>query len=106
MFDELYKHWNNVDRHHDRMDDEFRRLYAEPCMKPANPGDRVVVAIGFLGMGHLWVRAEAIVLEVGGGSVKVRFTNRNDYYTKEPMELWVHPALIVDVFEAESKADV
>lgn len=90
-------HMKHIDRYHEDLGGEFRRLCAEPCMKTANPGDRVVVAVGLLSMGHPWVRREGVVLEVGGGSVKVRMSDLQD----QSREMWIHPALIVDVFEAK-----
>ncbi|RJQ30350.1 hypothetical protein C4565_00770 [Candidatus Parcubacteria bacterium] len=98
--DNFYEHMNNIDRYHHKQDEEFKRLCAEPCMKIPKPGDRVIVASGFLGMGLLWNRKEAEVLEVGETSVHVRFI---DYYLvgegKGKHKKWIHPALITDVLE-------
>lgn len=94
----MYKHFLNIDDEKRREDDEFRRLCAEPCMKVPKPGDRVIVAAGFIGMGHPWVREEAECLEVGDTSVHVRFVDYTPYRgEKGSMKKWINSSLITDV---------
>jgi hypothetical protein len=91
---DMYKHFLNIDEEKQ----EFRRLCAEPCMKTPNPGDRVIVAAGFVGLGHPWIREEAECLEVGDTSVHVRFVDYHPYRgEKGSLHKWVHHALITDV---------
>ena len=98
--DWLARHFDNMDKSHNQTDAEFRRLCAEPSSVPASKGDRVVVAAGFVGLGHLWVREEAEVMECGDTSVKVRFIHYTPYNrAKGTLEMWVHPALITDVLK-------
>jgi hypothetical protein len=98
-FDDLFGNWDReLDRIHEdhkKMDDEFRRLCAEPSTKIPVVGSRVVVAAGLLGMGFNWVRYEGIVEECGDTSYKVRFT---DYHMPN-YRRWVHQALITDVLD-------
>lgn len=80
---------------HKKMEDEFRRLYAEPSTRVPVVGDRVIVAVGFLGRGHLWMRRECKVLEVGDTSVHVEIPDR--YGSDKVDREWIHPALVTDV---------
>lgn len=73
---------------------EFLRLAAEPCQKTPVVGDRVLVAVGLLGMGHPWVRMEGVVLEVGDTACFVRLKDR---MLQKEEEEWVHNTLITDV---------
>lgn len=92
------KHFEHIDRKHEQMDAEFKRLLCEPSSRTPEAGDRVIVAGGFLNMGHLWMRYEAVVEEVGETSVKVRFTDYKMYNVPlGEYRMWVHPALITDV---------
>lgn len=98
--DWMAKHFDNMDKEHQQRDDEFRRLCADPCMTPAVKGDRVVVAAGFLGMGFLWERAEAEVMEVGDTSIKVRMVDYQPFGApKGSLCKWIHPSLITDVLK-------
>lgn len=84
--------------YHRKIDNEFHKLCCEPSQKIPKLGQRVIVAAGLLGMGHLWIREEAIVEEVGEVSIKVRFTNYKPFNGERGShELWIHPALITDV---------
>jgi hypothetical protein len=89
--------WEGIQKAHNRMDDEFRRLCCEPSAKTPTTGCRVLVAAGLLGMGHPWIRLEATVIECGDTSYKVRFTDYRHVLTKELEEKWVHQSLITDV---------
>lgn len=84
-----------------RREEEFKRLLVEPSTSTRVPdiGDRVVVAAGFVGLGHLWVREEAVVEEKGDTSYKVRFVNFKPYNggDRGSYVMWIHPALITDV---------
>jgi hypothetical protein len=85
-------------RHCENLDKNFRRLLAEPCMTAPEVGDRVVVASGLLGMGHPWIRHEAIVLEIAGAECRVRFIDYQSF-SGDPKEMWVHPSLITAVIK-------
>lgn len=91
MFDGIHKA-------HEQKKAEFDKLVADQSMILPNVGDRVVVAAGPLSRGFEWIRLEAVVLEVGQSSYKVRFTK--DRFDGTPDEEWVHPALITDVIKA------
>ena len=97
MFDdwarELSRSMRQADNHRTRLYAEFGKLIAEPCMKVSSIGDRVIVATGLLGKGHIWARTECTVIETGDTSVKVRFTG--DYINRDD-EMWIHPLLITD----------
>lgn len=99
----VWKHFENIDEYHKNLDGEFKRLCAEPCMKVPKPGDVAIVAAGFLGMGHLWVREECEVLAVGDTSVKVRFKDYLPYGGERGSKMiWIHPSLITDVVQQNS----
>lgn len=89
------KFWSDMHQQHSRLDEGFQRLCCEPTTKIPKKGDRVIVAAGFIGMGHPWVRLEAVVMECGDTSYKVRFADRAERVDKS--DKWVHQALITDV---------
>ena len=91
---------DRADKHHAQMDAEFCRLAVEPSAKRPGVGDRVLVAVGLLNMGHLWIREEGTVLECGDTSFLVRLANRTHIITGVPTEVWAHQALITDVLSA------
>ena len=87
----------HINKHHDQLDQEFGKLYLNMPDKLPRLNDRVVVATGLIGMGHIWVRKEAVVIECGNTSYKVRFTDEIDYATRKPKEVWINQTLITDV---------
>jgi hypothetical protein len=88
--------WDALDRRHEKMNQEFMRLCCEPCGRVPAAGDRVLVAGGLIGKGHMWARLEATVVEVADTACKVRFLDRiSVQYGVE--DTWVHNALITDV---------
>jgi len=89
--------WEEIAREHKMKAEEFRRLLSDTSVKVPEVGDRVIVAAGLVGMGHLWIREEAKVIEVGDTSVKVLFPERGLY--GKDVEMWIHPALITDVIK-------
>jgi hypothetical protein len=92
------KSMDRADRYHRKLESDMDKLRAEPCLKFPKVGDRVIVAAGLLGMGHEWIRREAIVLECGDTNYKVQFT---DYFlpgNKMVIE-WIAGILITDVLE-------
>lgn len=91
---------NRIDKKHDKMYEEVNRLMADPPKEMPIVGDRVIVAIGLLSRGHLWLKAEAVVKEVGENSVKVEC---DQYQDKQPWTEWIHPALITDNLKASKK---
>ena len=104
MMDDLAKHFRNIDERNLTKDEYFQRLQAQAVQHAPCAGDRVVVACGLVGWGHLWNRAEAVVLEVGDVSVYVRFTDHTMQWSVgdqrgKQVEKWVHPALITDVLQ-------
>lgn len=92
MFD-----WDDINDYHRKLDSEFAKLINEPSARVPQVGDKVLVAVGLLGMGYLWVRLEAEVIETADTSYKVRFTDRKKWGSDELQEEWVHQALITDV---------
>lgn len=100
-FDGWHERMQRAEDYADRMRDEFCKLAIEPCTAIPKVGDRVLVAAGLLGMGHLWVREECEVLACGDTSYKVRFLNYKPVF--EPVGSkteWVHQALITDAVGA------
>lgn len=81
--DEIYDHQR-------REREELLKLRAEPCLTPIVVGDRVLVASGLLGMGHLWIRREGTVLECAATAYKVDLGKACGIH-------WVHQDLITDV---------
>lgn len=73
---------------------EFARLQTDPCCQIPKVGDRVVVAVGLLGLGHLYIREECEVLECGATTYKIQHSGRDEY---ENWVKWVHQALIIEV---------
>jgi len=78
----------------------FESLNIDRCVDVPDVGDRVIVAAGLLGMGFPWVRYEAIVIEAGTQSYKVRFLDYKGYDNRV-VEKWIHPALVTDVLRAK-----
>lgn len=110
-FDDFMEDLRDIRKGHNQIEQEFRKLAIEPCGKVPLVGDRVIVATGLLGMGFLWVRKEAVVIETADTSYHLRFKDEVDYKTKMPLEIWVHQALITDVLERKpneslSKSDL
>jgi len=62
--------------------------YLKPDIKV---GDRVIVAAGLLGRGHLWIRKVCTVLEVAETSCQVKYSQENDNWTE-----WIDLVLVVD----------
>ena len=92
-----------INRYHKSLDSEFEKLCVEPCATTPQVGDRVLIAVGLLGMGHLWIREEAIVFECANTAYRVRFAHREDYETKQTLEMWVHQSLVTDVIGGEKQ---
>ncbi len=102
FFDDRY--FENLEKEQQRMRAEFERLRSDPPAKIPQIGDRVIVATGFLAMGHLWARMEAEVMDVGDTSVKVRLIDYQPY--QQPIgsySTWIHPALITDVLKKKKE---
>ena len=89
--------FEDIRKNHNAMDDEFRKLAIEPTMVIPEVGDTVIIAAGLLGMGHVWVRKEGVVLMAGDTSYKVEFVDEKDYVTGENKVKWVVQTLITDV---------
>lgn len=87
----------DVDDYHKKLENEFYKLCSNPLNKKVKVGDKVVFAAGLVNRGHLWIREEAEVIDIGDKSVKIRYKKS---YDKDNNEIWIHPALIVDVLES------
>lgn len=98
------KFFEHAREHHKKMDEEFRRLCAEPCGKVPQKGDRVLIAAGLLGMGYPWVREEAVVMECGDTSYFVQFVHYKTYDEKT-YSCWVNQNLITDVLAENQKEE-
>lgn len=91
----------DIKKEHDLKYREYERLRAE-CPKSVKVGDRVLVAVGFLGHGFHWARREAEVMESVGDSSKIGW-DCEDYkrcptvYITKRWEYWVPNSLIVEV---------
>ena len=112
MFDEdFFKRFDEsqkrADENHAKRQQEFRRLELDACSIIPEVGDTVVVAAGLLGMGYEYLRLEAEVLRVGQLSYKVCFDVR-EYRPLDgnPVEKWIHPALVTDVITSEDEPSV
>lgn len=79
-----------------RQYNEFEKLLNEPSCNAPSVNSRVLVAAGLLGMGFPWIREEAVVLECGDTSYKVKFINYR-FSRNEDIIMWVHQTLITDV---------
>jgi hypothetical protein len=101
MFDSLFEHFNHMDEYHAKVDGEFMRIAAEPCMETAKVGDRVLVAGGLIGRGHLWVRIECEVVAVADTAIKVKSIGDIHKWSQ-----WVHNTIVTDVLgpPAEDKS--
>jgi hypothetical protein len=78
--------------------DEFLRRAADLPSKTIQPGDRVIVAAGFLGRGPEWQRTECIVIEAASDSSLVQ-----SVHDLTEWKQWVHNALIVDVLPPKTE---
>ncbi len=94
MFKDARNHWS-------KLEEEFRKIIADPSLKNPEQGDTVVVAAGLLNMGHPWIRKEATVIQVGETSYKISFNNYKMYGEDKPYEIWIHPRLITDVIKKD-----
>lgn len=90
--------FRKADERAEQMAEEFKRLAVDPCSEIPEVGDKAIVALGLLGMGHLWMREEAEVLEVASTSYHVRIRGRSGTH-------WIHQALVTDVIRAKAHAD-
>ena len=54
-FEEMFRSAEEYDK---RLNSELERLRGDPCLKPIDVGDRVIVAAGLLGHGHEWIRKD------------------------------------------------
>lgn len=93
MFGESF--FDSVERYQNRRRDDFNKLACEPCMTPANVGDRVLVSAGPAGRGFEWQRLEAVVLEVADTAYRVNFVHR--HYDGKPDIDWIHKFIVTDV---------
>ena len=99
MFDTGF--FDRLDKDKEKMDAEYARL--EPCLIVPKVGDRVLVACGFLGMGFLYVREEAVVEECASTSYYVRFVNYESCRAERgEYRMWIHQSLITDVLSREA----
>lgn len=101
--DSFERSMRRAEEHVEQLKNEFDRLSVEPCMKDANIGDRVVVACGLIGMGHQWVRREAVVIEKGDTSYCVRF--KKEFSHDDVKEKWIHRLLVTDVLSSSAEPD-
>ncbi len=96
--------FEDIRKNHNTMDNEFRKLAIEPTMVVPEVGDTVIIAAGLLGMGHVWVRKEAVVLMAGDTSYKVEFVDDKHPMTGKNYVKWVVQTLITDVIRKEKDA--
>ena len=103
--DEMFNYFNGVNESHRKMGEEYNRLVAERIPPVVRVGDRVIVAVGLISRGHLWVRRVCTVLEVAENSCHVRCDQAYQGWDE-----WIDNNLITDVLpkgelvEAERKA--
>jgi hypothetical protein len=97
---DFFEQFKKIDDDHKKMDNEIKRLMAEPPKETPKIGDRVIVAVGLLNRGHLWIREEAKVIEVAEHSVKIEC---QQYKHSDPWQEWIHPALITDNLGKEKR---
>lgn len=78
---------------------EYERLRAE-CPKSIKAGDKVLVAVGFIGHGFHWIREECDVLKVAGDSSYITFPSKiSDITGKNTWEHWIPNCLIVAILD-------
>lgn len=104
FFDKMFDRLDNAFKAGDEMSAAFAKLcLGDATRKIPKLNDLVIVAAGFVGLGHIWVRLEAEIVEIGESSYKVRFLDYTPYRgTKGSHEVWIHPALITDVLERKN----
>lgn len=93
MFDELFNS-NPIAR----MFQEYDKLCHDPCMKIPKVGDRIVYAVGCLGIGSPFAREEAEVIEKGDQSYKIRITIKG-----QTLDMWISSVLVTDVLDAPAE---
>lgn len=98
MFEDFF---DRLDQVHKQRRDEFEKLRLDQSSELPEVGDVIVVAGGPLNMGFEWIRHEAVVLAVAQQSIKIRFTDRKDIITGEPVVMWVHPAVVTDIIRQQ-----
>ena len=102
--DYFWKDMHNMHEEKNQEREEFKRLLSDRPSTVPQVGSRVLVAAGFLGMGHIWIREEGVVEECGDTSYKIRFINYTPYSKeKGSLSQWVHQSLITDVLKGEKQ---
>jgi len=72
MFEEMMSFEKRIQQEHELKYREYERLCAD-APKLVKAGDRVIVAVGFLGHGFHWIRQECEVVDVKGCNVKIQW---------------------------------
>lgn len=98
---DFFEMFGNISKEQNEREEAFRKLQAEPP-KLIKKGDKVLIAAGLLGMGFLWIREEAVIIDVQESAVKAKF---KDYWPGQPNEKWIDPILVTDILE-RATADV
>lgn len=101
MFDNSF--FDGVERYQQKRRDEFHKLACEPCVTPANVGDRVLISAGPAGRGFEWERHEAIVLEVADTAYRLHILRET--YDKKPDIAWIHKFIVTDVLGPAQEAN-
>lgn len=101
MFDDMINFHTEIQKEHALKYAEYERLRAD-CPKSIQKGQRVLVAIGFLGHGFHWIRGEANVLDVADGNSKIGWENEDhrrcpDIYKTARYEYWIPNCLITAI---------
>ena len=94
--------FSDIDKYHEKKRKEFEKLACEPCLTPANVGDRVLVGAGPAGRGFEWQRLEAVVLEVADTAYKLNFVDRA--INGKPDIAWIHKFIVTDVLGPNKEA--
>ncbi len=94
IFDTIREQFQNTQRRREQMDDYLSKMQSEPCCQVPEVGDSVIVAVGLINRGHLWMREECEVTGVTGTCIRVKSVGTNVY---KAWEEWIDPILVLDV---------
>ncbi len=95
--DEMMDFHTQMQKEHALKYAEYERLRAE-CPKGIKKGQRVLVAVGFLGHGFHWIRKECTVLDIAEGSSLITFPSEYaELHGQKTWEHWVPNCLITAI---------
>lgn len=94
FLNDLNEGFKDARKHVSDMNELYEKLRIDPCMTEPEVGNKVIFLPGMINEGHLWIRKEAVVLEVASSAIKIRYDSYGQL-----KENWIDPNLIVDVLK-------